>query len=160
MIRHTLAAAALLAVPLASPSLALAQDAGVEIGTLTCKVEGVTNAIVYTKQTFDCSFKAADDTVETYDGVIESIGLDLSIKDDFTIVWGVLAPTDVAGEAYSIAGTYVGAGADVTLGVGVGAKVLVGKGDNSFTLQPLSVAGVTGGGASLGVEEFKLTPAN
>ncbi|MEM7176774.1 MAG: DUF992 domain-containing protein [Pseudomonadota bacterium] len=140
-------------------STALAQS-GAEVGTLTCKVEDVSNIVVYTKQTFDCSFKRANGTVEIYDGVIKSYGVDLSIKQDFTIVWAVLAPTDVAKAPDSLAGTYSGVGADIALAVGVGAKVLVGGGENSFTLQPVSVAGVTGGGASLGVEQFVLTPAS
>ncbi|MBY8977429.1 DUF992 domain-containing protein [Rhodobacteraceae bacterium NNCM2] len=135
-------------------------QSGAEIGKLTCKVEDVSNVVVYTKETFDCTFERADGTTEKYDGVIKSYGVNLSIKEDFTIVWGVIAPTDVAKAPESLAGTYSGVGADVALAVGVGAKVLVGKGENSFTLQPVSVAGVTGGGASLGVEQFVLTPAS
>lgn len=135
-------------------------QSGAELGTLTCKVEGVSNIVVYTKQTFDCSFKRSNGEIEAYDGVIKSYGVDLSIKQDFTLVWGVLAPTDTANMPDSIAGTYSGVGADIALAVGVGAKVLVGGGENSFTLQPVSVAGVTGGGASLGVQQFVLAPAS
>ncbi len=136
---------------------AMAQS-GAELGTLTCKVSDVSNIVVYTTQKFDCRFEKANGEVEGYLGAITKVGVDLSIKNDFTIVWAVLAPTDVANAPKSLAGTYVGGGADVALGVGVGAKVLVGGVENSFTLQPVSVAGITGGGASLGVESFELSP--
>ena len=138
-----------------SAGAAMAQS-GVEIGTLTCKVTDVTNLVVYTSQSFDCTFAGKGGATESYTGEIDKIGVDLSIKNDFTIIWAVLAPTDVAGAEKSLAGTYVGAGADVAIAKGVGAQVLVGGGGNSFTLQPVSVSGVDGIGASLGVESFKL----
>lgn len=135
---------------------ALGADSGVEIGTLTCKVTDVTNLVVYTSQSFDCGFKGKGGKTESYTGEIDKIGIDLSIKDDFTIIWTVLAPTDDAAGEKSLAGTYVGAGADVALSKGGGAQVLVGGGENSFSLQPVSVSGVDGVGASLGLESFTL----
>lgn len=135
-------------------------DSGAEIGTLTCKVTDVSNIVVYTTQNFDCRFKRTNGELEGYLAKIKKIGIDLSIKQDFTIVWAVLAPTNVAKAPKSLAGIYAGVGADIAVGVGVGAKILVGGGENSFTLQPVSVAGMTGGGASLGIERFELTPAS
>lgn len=152
MRRHLLS---LLLLPALASTPALAQS-GAEIGVLTCKVKDVTNVIVYTTQEFACEFKPSKGEAEAYAGKISKIGLDLSIKEDFTIVWAVLAPTDSTYKSHALAGTYAGAGADVTLGAGVGAKVLIGGGDNSFSLQPVSVAGVTGGGASVGIEKFEL----
>lgn len=131
-------------------------QSGVEIGTLTCAVKDISNNVVYTKERFDCKFQPAKGDVEFYTGSITQIGLNLSIKKDFTIVWTVLAPVEIAGAPGSLSGTYSGVGADVSVGAGVGAKVLVGGGENSFTLQPVSVAGVIGGGASLGVQKFTL----
>ena len=165
MLRTTTAAAlatGLVAGFAAAPALAQSQaeaatDSGVEIGTLTCEVQDVDNILVYTEQDFACTFDPAGDAAgESYVGEITKVGVDLSIKQDFTIVWAVVAPTEDAYEPKALAGTYAGAGADVALGAGVGAKVLVGGGDNSFTLQPVSVTGVEGIGASLGVERFEL----
>ncbi len=68
----------------------------------------------------------------------------------------MLAPTDDAYEPKALEGTYAGASADAAAGVGGGAQVLVGGGDNSFTLQPVSVTGVKGAGASIGVQTFEL----
>ena len=131
-------------------------QSGVEIGMLTCKVQDVSNMIVYTTQDFACEFKPSKGELETYAGKISKIGLDLSIKKEFTIVWAVLAPTEAAYEPHALAGTYGGVGADVALGAGIGAKVLVGGSEDSFSLQPVSVAGVGGAGASVGIEQFKL----
>ncbi len=120
-------------------------------------MQDVDNIVVYTEQDFACTFEAAgSDATEEYTGEITKIGIDLSIKSGFTIIWAVLAPTDDAYEPKALAGRYVGASADVAAGVGGGAKVLVGAGDNSFTLQPVSVTGVEGAGASLGIETFEL----
>jgi len=149
-----LSAAAVVAL-LAGPASA---QSGVEIGVLTCRVTEVTNLVVYTSQTFDCTFDPANDRpTESYAGEITKIGVDLSIKNDFTIVWGVLAPSQGIYEPGSLAGTYVGAGADVAIGAGVGAQVLAGGGEQSFSLQPVSVSGVEGIGASLGIESFQLS---
>lgn len=135
---------------------ALAQESGFEIGTLTCKVVDVTNLILYTNEKFACDFAGSDGLSENYGGEIDSIGVNLSIKKEFTIVWAVIAPTNDKYQTHSLRGAYVGASADVALGLGAGVKVLVGGGANSFTLQPLSVAGVKGAGAAAGIQRFKL----
>jgi hypothetical protein len=120
-------------------------------------VQDVTNVVVYTEQTFACTFEpAGGGPADAYTGQITKVGIDLSIKEDFSVIWAVIAPTDVAYEPQSLDGTYVGASADAAVGVGAGAHVLVGGGDNSFTLQPVSVSGVEGVGASIGIESFEL----
>jgi len=50
--------------------------------------------------------------------------------------------------AGALAGKYLGAGASATAGVGVGARALIGGVDNSISLQPLSLSGSKGFGAS------------
>ena len=136
-----------------SPSRA---EVGAELGVLTCKLTDVKNDIVYTDETFACEFKPKSGAAESYTGQIKSLGLDLSVTTEMTLVWGVLAPKAHAGAAQSLRGTYVGGSAAVALGAGAGANVLVGGGENSITLQPISVTGILGSGASLGIEEFEL----
>jgi hypothetical protein len=128
----------------------------VELGLLTCKLKDVHNDIVYTSEEFDCVFKPKSGDDQTYTGQIRSLGIDLSVTKDMTLVWGVLAPTGDAASTETLKGKYVGGGAAVALGVGAGADVLVGGGENSFTLQPVSVSGMVGAGASVGIEEFEL----
>lgn len=143
----------------AGPALAEQQErAGFQIGTLTCKATEITNAIVFTETKFACLFEGTNGLTEEYVGEIDKVGIDLSIKNDVTIVWAVVAPTDTTHQAHQLEGTYVGAAADAALGLGAGARVLVGGGDEGFALQPISVDGIEGVGVSLGIESFELEP--
>jgi hypothetical protein len=72
------------------------------------------------------------------------------------MVWAVLAPTTNPAPG-SLAGTYVGATGSATVGVGVGANVLVGGSANSISLQPLSIEGNTGLNVAGGIAEMSLT---
>lgn len=142
-------------------SAAQAQDPGVKVGTLTCKATEITNAIVFTDTNLDCVYQnATGETVEHYTGDVDKVGVDLSIKNDVTLVWAVVAPTETEFLPGQLAGTYVGASADASLGLGAGAHALVGGGDKGFTLQPVSVEGIEGVGASIGIESFELEPAD
>jgi hypothetical protein len=131
-------------------------EVGAELGVLTCKLKDVQNDIVYTDEKFACEFKPKSGKAESYAGQIKSVGLDLSVTKEMTLVWGVLAPTAHAGAPHSLRGTYVGGSAAVAIGAGAGGNVLVGGGDNSITLQPISVSGIVGSGASIGIDEFEL----
>jgi hypothetical protein len=71
-----------------------------------------------------------------------------------TIVWAVFASTDLPDRA--LAGDYVGASADASIGIGAGTKILVGGSKNSVSLQPLSVQGQTGLNLSVGVADLSL----
>lgn len=136
-----------------------ASAAGVKIGTLTCTANEVTNAIIYTSETFSCVFAPLNGQNEDYTGQIQKLGVDLMLKGGETMVWAVFAANATDYEENALAGTYVGAGAAAAVGVGAGAKVLVGGGADSFTLQPISVSGLQGVGASLNIESFSLSPA-
>jgi len=73
------------------------------------------------------------------------------------MAWAVVAPT--AGPPRGgLAGLYVGASGNVTVGVGVGANVLFGGSGRSIALQPLSVQGQTGLDLTLGVSGLELRP--
>ena len=59
------------------------------------------------------------------------------------LIWTVFAPTaNVA--LGSLAGRYGGATGSATVGVGLGANVLLGGSANSIALQPVSIQGTTG----------------
>ena len=148
----------LYALPLAvALGAGTAGAAGVKIGTLTCNSTGTTNAIVFSQTQFDCTYEGANGKArEQYVGSVDKIGVDLSITNDVTMVWGVLAPTEDQYAPGALSGTYYGAQAGAAVGVGAGAGVLVGGGNNSFTLQPVTVSGIEGVGASLGIQQFEL----
>ncbi len=154
--RNILSAAALAAVAFMPLSPALAGDDGVKVGVLKCDVASGTSFDFGSTRDVSCLYSPGGDyPTEKYQGEIKKYGIDIGYVDSAVMIWAVLAPSaDV--KAGALAGTYVGATADVAAGVGVGAKVLVGGG-NSFTLQPLSVSGAEGVNlaAGLGVLELK-----
>ena len=59
------------------------------------------------------------------------------------MVWSVVAPT-LNPAPGSLSGSYGGVTASATVGIGVGANVLVGGSNNTVSLQPVSVEGGTG----------------
>lgn len=130
-------------------------DGGVKVGDLTCKMDGVKNDIVYTKEEFACVFTPTSGDTQTYTAVLKEVGVNLSITKDNTMVWGVLAPTDKLDSPDVLKGTYVGGSGAVEVGGGVSANVLVGGG-NSITLQPISVSGMVGVGASVGISSLEI----
>lgn len=144
------ALAALVAVP------AAAQDSGTQIGTLTCKMTGIQNVVVYTKEEFDCEFAPNGAAPVSYKGVMHEVGVNLSITKENTMVWGVIAPTDVASSPDALKGTYVGGGGQVELAGGVGANILIGGSGKTVNLEPLSVSGMEGFGAALNISSFEL----
>ncbi len=131
-----------------------------QAGSLVCKGSGGWGAIISSKKEFECTFAKADGSVRgSYKGVIEKFGLDVGVTGDTTLAWLVFGPESKVGGEYSpgsLAGTYGGIGAEVSLGVGIGANALVGKGESSFALQPVSVQVQTGVSIAAGVETLKL----
>jgi hypothetical protein len=129
---------------------------GADVGVLTCKLKDVKNDIVYTKEEFACDFKPKDGKVQDYTGQIKSVGVNLSVTKDLTLVWAVLNPAGKVSSDNELKGDYVGGSATVALGAGGGLNVLVGGGEHSVTLQPISASGIVGTGVNVGIEAFEL----
>jgi hypothetical protein len=147
------AVAALVAAPM---SVAQAQSAGVNIGTLECKVQGGIGLIITSSRDMECIYLSTAGREEYYTGVIRKYGLDVGITGDAYMIWGVFAPGVV--EDGALAGQYGGASAELSAVVGAGANALVGG--SNITLQPLSVQVQTGVNAALGVSSMTLEPAH
>ncbi len=153
----TLAATFAVAVSIAGAGAALAGDVGVKAGALTCTLTSSTNMVLVSGGTFDCVYApGGDGATEHYTGAIDKIGVDLTVINEKELVWVVFAPSNDTAPG-ALDGAYVGVSADAALGVALGAKVLVGGGDNAFTLQPAVLSGGTGVGAAVGLEQFRLT---
>ena len=73
--------------------------------------------------------------------------------------WAVLSPT-AGPPPGALAGEYVGASADIGMGLGAGVNVLVGGSGRSFALQPLSVEGSVALNVTLGLSGLQLRAAN
>ena len=149
-------------IMLAAPSQEAMAQAGIELGILTCKtVPGTARTLlVYSSVETACVFTRAGGGVERYRG--ESgigLGIDLNWYRDETMRFVVISATsDLRPGSYLLAGSYVGAEASATLGLGTGAAVLVGGGKRNITLQPVAVATSTGWGLAAGVGYLHLHP--
>ena len=73
------------------------------------------------------------------------------------MVWAVWSPTTRWGPG-ALAGEYVGATADASIGVGLGANVLIGGSNRTFALQPVSVSGQVGLNLAIGIGDLQLNP--
>jgi hypothetical protein len=151
MIRKVCLAAILCAI--ATPVFA---DAEVRLGTLTCRLTGVDDDIVYTDEKFACSFEPSSGKVESYIGQIKEVGLDLSVTKGFTMTWYVVSAAAASYKPGDMAGTYVGASADASAGSGGGVDYLVGGFNNQIALQPWATGSESGTGVSVGIETFEL----
>ena len=138
---------------------ASAQSGGAKVGVLTCKTSASIGLIIGSHQRLRCNFSPdAGGPPENYVGSINRLGLDLGVRGGGVMVWGVVAPTNGYHHG-ALAGQYAGAAADASLGLGAGAKVLVGGSHRSITLQPLSVTGQVGVNLALGVAGLTLRSA-
>jgi hypothetical protein len=145
--------AALAATSLLATAPAWAQ-AKVKAGTLTCTGGAGVGLIIGSKTSYSCTYNAVSGRKEKYTASVQKIGLDIGVTSDSVIVWVVLGSTDLPQRG--LVGNYVGASADVAVGLGVGANALVGGSNNSVILQPLSVEGQTGLNLAVGVAELSI----
>ena len=144
-------AALALSIALAAPASA-GDEAGGEIGVLTCKtVPGSRiNLLVHSTADIECAFRESDGSIEEYKGETGiGLGIDLQIAHDETLVFTVLAKHFNPG-SHQLAGHYVGAKARASAGVGGGAALLVGGSDDSIGLKP-AVSHSTGAGVAAGL---------
>ena len=130
---------------------------GVKVGTLTCNVASGWGFIFGSSKDLHCTFRGNGHR-DHYTGTISKFGVDIGYTEGGVLVWGVFAPSSDV-RAGALAGDYAGATASATVGVGLGANVLVGGLDKSIALQPLSVEGNTGLNVAAGIGAISLHPA-
>jgi hypothetical protein len=138
---------------------ASAAPAGVKVGELTCNVSSGFGFIFGSSKDLHCTYRPSAHPREHYIGTVKKFGVDIGYTEGGILVWGVFAPSsDVRPGA--LEGGYGGATASATVGVGVGANVLVGGLDKSIALQPLSVEGNKGlnVAAGIGAIDLKYVP--
>lgn len=143
--------AAALSLP-ATP--AIGAGTGVNIGLLDCFVGEGVGYLIGSNRSVACVFKHTDGTIENYHGEIRRWGLDLGFSRESRMIWGVVSAGHV--EQGALQGTYGGAGADVAIGLGVGANALFGGSSRQIALQPLTVSGNIGVAVAAGVAKLTL----
>ncbi len=131
-----------------------AEDPGLKIGVLTCKKvkNGGVNLLIHSSAQVTCVFTSRNG-IEKYQGETGiMLGIDLEWDAAKNAIFTVFSLTnDKNKESYSLSGKYIGARASATIGVGLGVQVLVGAGENHFTLQPLVIEDKVGFGAAAGI---------
>ncbi len=128
---------------------------GVKVGMLTCNVEGGIGYIIASSKSVDCVFKPSHYRWrDHYVGSITKIGADIGVTTGSHIMWAVFAPGSL--KRGSLAGNYFGATGEATVGVGVGANVLLGGFEKSVNLQPLSLQVQTGVDVAGGIASLSL----
>src|SRR5262245_5176644 len=138
----------------ADPSAAQAQSR-IEVGTLRCTMGPSVGALIGSRQRLRCQFVNVRGKAENYSGTITRFGFDVGITAGGIMRWRVVARTRSLGRG-ALAGHYVGASGDVSLGLGAGANVLVGGSRRSVALQPLALVGQVGVNLALGVAGLTL----
>lgn len=149
------AGAAAIATALLAASPASAAKNGVKVGSLNCTVEGGVGLIIGSSKSMNCRYTPlGGGRVERYAGTISKLGIDIGFTKKSYITWTVFAPGKT--KAGALAGSYGGASAEATIGVGLGANVLVGGFKNTIALQPLSIQGQKGLNVAAGIAGLKL----
>ena len=105
-------------------------------------------------KTLSCQFNNQSGS-ENYRGQISKFGLDIGQTTQSTIAWAVFAPS-VNISSGALQGNYGGVTAEATVGVGLGANVLVGGSSQSIALQPVSVQAQQGLNIAAGVAALEL----
>jgi Protein of unknown function (DUF992) len=160
-ISAAIAATAMLPALVLLPTAALAQAAGTsntQIGVLRCDVASGTGFVIGSSKELGCRFTPRNGRAERYSGSFKRFGLDLGSTRKGSIVWAVLAPARLGPGA--LAGDYVGASGEATVGVGAGANLLVGGFGNSISLQPVSLQSQRGFNFALGIGDLRLVSAS
>jgi len=130
-----------------------------EVGRLDCDVSGGIGVIIGGQEEATCVFAPADGAAKVnYKAKITEFGLDIGEISKAKMTWLVFAPS--FRDKASISGTYTGVSADAALGLGVGAKVLVGGLNGTVSLQPVSVQVEEGLNIAAGISSLTLRQAN
>jgi len=126
------------------------------VGGLTCDTDPRVGLVLGSRQDMRCVFIAsATGQRYVYRGTIRRLGVDIGVTRGGTLFWAVFARNSQIGQG-TLRGNYVGASGNIALGLGLGAKVLIGGSRRTITLQPLSVEGQIGLNLALGVARLTL----
>jgi uncharacterized protein DUF992 len=126
------------------------------VGRLLCFSTPRVGLVLGSLQSLRCVFYAQRPPRQyIYEGRIRRVGLDLGVTSAGTLSWAVFAKNSRIGSG-TLRGSYVGASANVALGPGLGANVLIGGSRRTVVLQPLSVERSIGINLAAGVTNLTL----
>lgn len=130
-----------------------------QVGVLNCTLAPSVGLIIMSEQRMSCRFNANPPLPsQDYVGVLTNVGVDIGAIAGGAFAWGVFSQT--IGPAFGgLAGTYVGASAEVTVALGGGVNILFGGSQRTVALQPFSGQGTAGLNVQLGVAGLELRVA-
>jgi hypothetical protein len=130
---------------------------GLQVGVLTCNVAGGFGFVFGSSRSVNCTFAPSGGAPpQHYTGSIDKFGVDIGYLQGGVLIWTVVAPTANLAPG-SLAGSYGGVTGSATVGVGLGANVLIGGSANSIALQPVSIEGTSGLNIAAGIAAMTLT---
>lgn len=129
-----------------------------EIGSLSCDVGDGTGFIFGSTRELNCTLNPIQEGLadETYIGDIKRYGIDIGKTQNGQMSWLVLAPTEAEYYEGGLNGSYQGVSAEATVGIGLGANVMVGGSEDTLALQPISLNTQNGLNFAIGVGEITL----
>jgi hypothetical protein len=146
---------ALLGIAVFVSSSLYAADTGVKVGSLEIKaIESTShNLIIRSSVDVVAVFTDTDGKTEHYVGEMGyKLGVDFSHKTEEDLEYLVFsAASEYKTGSYALQGKYFGTKVSAEAGVGMGAQLLLGGGNKSFTLQPLAAGTTKGEGVSIGL---------
>lgn len=138
------------------------QAESIELGVLTCDVEGGVGLILGSKKDMTCVFRYAKSNRpdDLYTGTVKKLGLDVGVTGRAIVKWVVLGANVNSAAPGSLGGDYVGVSATASAGLGLGANALIGGSNDGFILQPFSLEGSEGINIAVGFSKFTLIAVN
>ena len=131
-----------------------AAQSRVEVGVLSCR--GPTMSyILASVSDLRCVFRRSDGRTFKYSATVRRIGIDIGVNQTTALEWGVYAPIRRI-TRHDLSGNYGGVSAGASIGLGLGANVLLGGSNDTIALQPVSVQGQTGLGIEAGIAGLAL----
>ena len=130
-------------------------QADMKVGVLSCKVDPGWGLILGSSRELRCTYDPIQGPIEHYYGKVSKVGIDIGYTSGGTVIWDVVAPAEGIRPG-ALEGSYGGATASATLGVGVGVNALIGGFERSFTLQPVSFEGNKGLNVAAGIGAISL----
>ena len=131
-----------------------AAEGGAKVGMLKCNEADGWGLVLGSSRDIKCIFTHKGKS-HRYAGKIRKFGVDIGYQQHAVVIWGVFSPANDVGPG-ALEGVYVGATAEAAWAVGLGANVLLGGGDKSIALQPLSLEGLEGANVAGGLAELSL----
>lgn len=147
--------AAVVAAAAFAASFATASAKAELVGQLQCNIGPGPGQLITSKRPVSCTYRSANMPVQFYNGELGKIGLDLGNLASGTLTYDVVSIGMPSLGA--LQGSYVGAGAGVTLGTGIGITTLVGGNGQSITLQPIATTISTGTNVNAGLTSLALS---